>query len=429
MRNNHCKPLLPPPPPPLPPRNSYTFCCCGEEVVNVPSPKFPTSGPFKGSAFVLNDAKPYLFDTTYTSYGPILCFSEHIYTNITQRNSVSCIDLAATFDMVDTNLPNNVRLDMVEKSIGNNYLILNGVLPIIKRDIKFKIIYTITDSTDGIVYTGECCSTSLDNSFHFTDIKDRFVMSARNIVIDVIPQLPTNDVYTITIDRVEAFVNVIDVGSHIIDDTNTFYKFTNNNMSIIMNSDVITSQAPDEEIMIAYCDVKRSFMFNSSISTRLRITFTAYMSPLIATGDTSNIYNELTSPTEEILDMAIDRITQLEDKVKMLEEMIDRQNCLIQKLSEQIRTNGDNIIQQGNQINNLNNTIQSLNEKNDEYEARITRLEEIPLATLSYNADTQFVKGQLTWTEYGKLYQATTNFVADGLITNDIDARRLVPVE
>ena len=81
----------------------------------------------------------------------------HSVTNITQRNSVSCIDLAATFDMVDTNLPNNVRLDMVEKSIGNNYLILNGVLPIIKRDIKFKIIYTITDSTDGIVYTGECC--------------------------------------------------------------------------------------------------------------------------------------------------------------------------------------------------------------------------------------------------------------------------------
>ena len=196
-----------------------------------------------------------------------------------------------------------------------------------------------------------------------------------------------------------------------------------------MNSDVITSQTPDEEIMIAYCDVKRSFMFNSSISTRLRITFTAYMSPLIATGDTSNIYNELTSPTEEILDMAIDRITQLEDKVKMLEEMIDRQNCLIQRLSEQIRTNGDNIIQQGNQINNLNNTIQSLNEKNDEYEARITRLEKIPLATLSYNADTQFVKGQLTWTEYGKLYQATTNFVADGLITNDIDAQHLVPVE
>lgn len=427
MRKNHCRPL--PQHPSLPPRNSYTFCCCGEEVVNTPSPKFPTSGSFEGSAFVLNDAKPYLFDTTYTSYGPILCFSEHIYTNITQRNSVSCIDLAATFDMVDTNLPNNVRLDMVEKSIGKNYHILNGVLPIIKRDIKFKITYTITDSTDGIVYTGECCSTSLDNSFHFTDIKDRFIMSAKNIMIDVIPQLPTNDVYTITIDRVEAFVNVIDVGSHITNDTNPFYKFTNNNMSIVMNSDVITTQTPDSEIMIAYCDVKRSFMFNSGISTRLRITFTSYMSPLIAVGDTSCVYNELTSPTEEILDMAIDRITDLEDKVKMLEEMIDRQNCLIQKLSGQIITNGHNITKHESQIDNINNSINYFNEKNDEYEVRISRLEGIPLATLSYDANIQFVKGQLTWTEYGKLYQVTEDFVANGLITNDIDARYLVPVE
>lgn len=432
MRNNLCKPLLPPPHPPhppLPPRNSYTFCCCGEEVVNTPSPKFPISGPFEGSAFVLNDAKPYLFDTTCTSYGPILCFSENIYTNITQRNSVSCIDLAATFDMVDTNLPNNVRLDMLEKSIGKNYLTLNGVLPIIKRDIKFKIMYTITDSNDGILYTGECCSTSLDNSFHFTDIKDRFIMSAKNIVIDVIPQLPTNDVCTITIDRVEAFVNVIDVASHITNDTNPFYKFTNNNMSIVMNSDVITTQTPDAEIMIAYCDVNRSFAFKPSISTRLRMTFTSYMSSLIAAGDVSGVYNELTSPTEEILDMAIDRITNLEDKVKMLEEMIDRQNCLIQKLTEQIKTNSTNITNQTNRIDSLDNTVKSFEDRINEHDERISKLEEIPLATLSYNAGTQFVKGQLTWTKYGELYQATKDFIANGIIAEDIDTGCLVPVE
>lgn len=192
MRNNHRKPLSPPPPPLLPPRNSYTFCCCGEEVVNIPSPKFPTSGPFEGSAFVLNDAKPYLFDTTYTSYGPILCFSEHIYTNITQRNSVSCIDLAATFDMVDTNLPNNVRLDMVEKSIGNNYLILNGVLPIIRHYIKFTLTYTISDVNGGIVQHDHKTVICDQMQYHATDVDDYFVSSCKGHIHLLIPPIPPN---------------------------------------------------------------------------------------------------------------------------------------------------------------------------------------------------------------------------------------------
>jgi chromosome segregation ATPase len=55
-------------------------------------------------------------------------------------------------------------------------------------------------------------------------------------------------------------------------------------------------------------------------------------------------------------------------------------------------------------------------------------LEQIPLATLSYAKDTEFVKGQLTWTKWGQLYQVTKGFTASGNITTDIHLGYLIPL-
>ena len=324
-------------PPTEPHRISYTTCCCGADIT--PSEKFPVSGSFEGSGFVLKDTNPYLFDTTYTKYGQMLCFSEHIYTNVSQRKDPSCINLSATFDMVDTNLTNETQLDLLEKYIGKKYSSLNGVLPIMKNGIKFKIHYFITDHMGGEVYTGEIVSTSLDTHFHFTDIQDRFITSARNVVIDMIPTLPSDDVYTLIIDRVEAFVEVIDVAKYTEEGVNPFYKFTSNNAGIILNNAEIKSCVADAEICIAYCDVNKSFCFNSNINTRLRMSFTAYMSTLIVTADTSEIWACLDSPTEEIIDELSTRVDYLEESVKTLCEMIERQDLLIQKLRTQIDHN------------------------------------------------------------------------------------------
>ena len=89
--------------------DSYTCCCCGN--TNPAMKDYPSSGPYKGNAFVLDNANPYLVDTTYYAYGQALDFSENIYTRVTKRDAPSCINLAARFDMTDTSLTNTVRND------------------------------------------------------------------------------------------------------------------------------------------------------------------------------------------------------------------------------------------------------------------------------------------------------------------------------
>lgn len=418
-----CDPnMCPPPSYPFnrPARDSYTFCCCGR-VPNPPSSKFPTSGPFVGSGFVLNDTNPYLVDTTYTSYGQLLCFSESVVTKVTQRKDPSCINLAATFDMTDTNLTNTVRNSFLEKYISKKYSTLQGVLPIIKNETKFKVYYTITDIDGGVVHEGTAVSTSQDNNFHFTDIRDMHVVSARNVIIENIPAMTYQGMYTITIDRVEAYVNVVDTKSHLQDGLNPYYAFYDNNMKILLQHDIINAETADDEIMIASCEVNKSFDYVANVTTRLRMTFTAFMSTIIASGDTTGIWESLNSPTEEIITEMRNELNAVEDEIKSLHEIIEQQNLLIQKLSGQIELNTNNIKTHDTSINDLVNRV-------DDHEDRITALEAIPLATLSYKEGTEFVKGQLTWSEYGTLYQVTGNYTATGDMNADIAAGKLVSI-
>jgi hypothetical protein len=416
----HCSPIPPNYPFNRPARDSYTFCCCGR-VPDPPSSKFPTNGPFVGSGFVLNDTNPYLVDTTYTSYGQVLCFSESVITKVTQRKDPSCINLAATFDMTDTNLTNTVRNSFLEKYIAKKYTALQGVLPIIKNETKFKVYYTITDVDGGVVYEGTAVSTSQDNHFHFTDIRDMYVVSARNVIIENIPAMTYQGMYTVTINKVEAYVNVVDTKSHLQDDLNPYYAFCDNNMKIQLQHDIINAETSDDEIMIASCEVNKSFDYVANVTTRLRMTFTAFMSTIIASGDTTGVWEALNSPTEEIITELRNELSAVEDDIKSLHEIIEQQNLLIQKLSGQIDINTNNIKTHAESINDLNTKI-------NDYEERITALEAIPLATVSYKEGTEFVKGQITWSEYGELYQVTENYTATGDMNADITAGKLVAI-
>lgn len=437
MNNNNCcgfnRPLCPPPPPDVypcmppkaypfnrPSRDSYTYCCCGGNPAP-PSAKFPTSGSFVGSGFALKDTNPYLIDTTYTSYGQVLCFSESVYTDITQRKDTSCINLAATFDMTDTNLTNSVRNNFLEKYTSKKYSYLGGVLPIIKSEIKFKLYYTVTDVSGGVVHEGTLTTTVLDNNFHFTDIRDMFVISARNVMIDNIPAMTYAGLYTITIDRVEAYVSVIDTKTHIQNDMNPYYAFYDNNMKIQLQHDMINAETADEELLIAECDVNKSFDYQANVTTRLRITFMAFMSTMIACGDTSGMWEALNSPTEEIITQLQNEVKAVEDDIKSLHEIIEQQNLLIQKLSTQITENTKKIKENTDNITTLTNTV-------NDHEERIVKLEAIPFATLPYKKDVEFVKGQITYTTYGKLYQVTENYNATGDMTADIESGKLVKV-
>lgn len=418
------KPCCPPPVPPAypynrPARDSYSFCVCGKVPEN-PSIKYPTSGSFVGSAFALKDTNPYLIDTTYTNYGQVVCYSESVYTQITQRTDPSCINLAARFDLTDTTLNNTVRTDFLEKYISRKYSSLFGVLPIIKTSLKFKVYYTIRDVDGGVTHEGVAVSTVLDNSFHFTDIRDWFVQSARGVIIENIPAMTYQGLYTITIDRVEAYVSIIDTKSHLQDGLNPFYSFTDNNMKMVLQHDIIESTTADEEILIAMCDVNKSFDYQANVTTRLRMTFVAFTSIPIAVGDTSGIWESLNEPTEEIITQLRNEVSACEDEIKSLHEIIEQQSLLIQKQAGQIELNKENLIALTARVTTLEANGESYDARLDDHESRITALEAIPLATLSYKSGTKFVKGQLTWRNHGELYQVTRDYVATGNFTSDI---------
>ena len=275
-----------------PARDSYTFCCCGGTAP--PINQYPSAGPFVGSAFMMNDGNPYLMDSTQMTYGAVLTYSESVYTHISKRDDLSCINLAAVFDMTDTSLTNTVRNDFLKQYISRKYMELSGVLPIIKTTLKFRIYYTIRDLYGGTIQQNHCDTNVTDSKFHFTDIRDRYVQSAKGLVIDNIPAITYQGLYNITIDRIELRVGVIDTKEHLVDAMNPFYQFVDNNQHIRLQSDTIKNTPQDSEIVVAECEVNKSFDYQANVTNRLRLTFTAFTSLPIPCGDTMGVWNALT---------------------------------------------------------------------------------------------------------------------------------------
>ena len=104
--------------------------------------------------------------------------------------------------MTDTSLTNTVRNDFLKQYISRKYLELQGVLPIVKTTMKFRIYYTITDLYGGTIEQRHVDTNVTDSKFHFTDIRDRYVQSMKGLVIDNIPAITYQGLYNITIDRV-----------------------------------------------------------------------------------------------------------------------------------------------------------------------------------------------------------------------------------
>ena len=413
--------------------DSYTYCACGNQIpkpphVMPPHAQFPSHGPFQGSMFTANNTIPYLVDSTFTSYGQVLCYSEHVYTQITQRRDPSCLNLAATFNLTDTTMPNGVRMDFLKKYISRKYAALQGVLPIIKTPIKLKVYYTITDSMGGVLLSAHSTTTVLDNCFHFTDIPDSFVQSIKGVIIENIPAMTYQGLYTLTIDRVEAYVSVINTLAHMADGVNPFYAFIENNQKIRLNYSVIESTPPDQEILIAEADINKSFDYSANITNRLRISFTAYTNMPIVSGNTCSIYESLMEPTGEIIEQLRNELTAVEDEIKVLHEIIEQQNILIQNLNGQITLNKNNIAELTTRVTALETNSNDVADTLNDHERRILILEAIPLATWSYHAGNEFQRAQITWKSYGQLYQVTRSYTASGNFEQDIADGYLVPI-
>lgn len=434
VNTDPCKcPIVPPNYPfNRPARDSYTFCCCGpSNPLNGKDPitsAYPSSGMFKGSAFAMFNGDPYIMDSTNMRYGQVLVYSENVYTNVSQRDDLSCINLAARFDMTDTSLSNTVRNDFLKQYISRKYLELSGVLPIIKTEYKVRIHYTIRDIDGGTINSTHVDTIIKDSNFHFTDIKDRFVQSLKGLVVTNIPAITYQGLYNITIDRVELIVEIINTKDHLVDAMNPFYTFVNNNSEIVLHNDTIEPTEKDSTLVIASCDVMRSFDYQANITNRLRISFTAFTSVPIACGDTMGIWNALNEPTDAVIAQLRNEVTALEDEVAALHQRDEELQAEIDRLNGQVELNTNNIASLTARVS----TLEAANAAKDtlltEIISRIEALERIPLALVPYNENVNFIRSQITWRGYGELYQATKNFTASGDFMMDVGLGNLVPV-
>lgn len=407
--------------------DSYECCCC---PTSQPSMKdYPTSGPFKGNAFVLDNANPYLIDTTFYCYGQALDFAENIYTKVTKRDDSSCINLTARFDFTDSSLTNTVRFDFLRNYTARKYEELSGVLPIIKNGIKFRIHYTIYNIDGGVEYIGHTDCKVEQPIFHFTSIKDVFVQSSKGLIIDNIPAMTYQGRYTISINNIEAFIEVINTKEHLQDPSlNPFYTFEDNNRNILLHNTEISGQAADDVICIGECAVNQSFEYLANISTRLRMNFIAFTSLPIACGDTSPIWFVLNEPTEQSITQLRNEVSAIEEELTLIHAKDAEQDAKLTNLEGQVELNRQNIA-------TLTSKVAALEAKDIEHdlaiqalEQRVTALESIPLALVVYKANKEIKVSQLTWKGYGQLYQAAQTFYATGDFDNDVRGGYLIPV-
>lgn len=409
-----------------PARDSYTFCCCGGTTP--PINQYPSAGQFIGSAFMMNDGNPYLMDSTQMTYGTVLTYSESVYTHISKRDDLSCINLAGVIDMTDTSLTNTVRNDFLKQYISRKYLELSGVLPIVKNTMKFRIYYTIRDIYGGTIQQNHCDTNVTDSHFHFTDIRDRYVQSAKGLVIENIPAITYQGLYNITIDRVDLIMGYIDTKEHLVDAMNPFYQFTDNNQKIILQSETIKNTPADNELVVATCDVNKSFDYQANVTNRLRFTFTAFTSLPIACGDTMGIWNALNEPTDAVITQLRNEVTAMEEEIRLLHLKDDEQDAKIAALEGQVELNKNNIALLAERVTTLEAAVGDRDNIINDILARLEALESIHHALVKYEQNKQIYMAQLTWKHHGELYQAHRDFICNGNFEYDVANGNLIPV-
>ena len=342
------------PPPPRPSRypfvdNVHAECNCCVHMPPRPPPMPPhrAGGWMTENTFVVVNSTPYLYDNTRTKYGQFIRVSENVNTLIYQRPDPSCVNLSATLDMTESTTTNIVMNHYLLQTIENAYDVINGILPTLRSFVRFKLYYTIKDRTMGTVFESSVNVTTEDMKFHTTDIKDYFVTSFSNIFLGTIPILDTSDTCTLIIDRVEAYADVIDVQSHISQGMNPYYQFIKNNTKIALQHDTITGQEPDESILLAVCEINKSFPFQPNVVTRIKMSFNAFLSSVIMTPNTFDVWNALYEPTDVRLKKLESDILNLQEENKILQDAVNKltaDNETMQKDIEELKKTVDDLV-------------------------------------------------------------------------------------
>lgn len=373
-----------------------------------PPPKTPI-GPIKESAFRLVDGFPYLVDTTHFKYGPFVKASEQVETKVAQRRDTNCIHLDAVFDMTNSSSTNQTLMNYFTTIVERQYEELKGVLPVLQEKLHFRVYYYITDRSGQTIHENYATVYGEDVYVHPTEIPGYFVASFKNILIAEIPDFEYYGAgdYTITLTKVEIFATGVNTLDHTTDPAlNPFYAWTNDYQKIILNNEEINKTEPDFlSLPIGVLPLNKSYMFQSAVTTKLKICFTAYMSDFIYARNMFNVWSALNEPTRELLAQIKTELATLSDKYDALKAISDAQVVKIENMETQITT---------------------LTQK-------VANAEDI----ITYDYNTAISTGKFTFIEVGKIYQATEDYTTpenDGtktlaeLFAEDIDGGKLVPI-
>jgi len=432
--------VVPPPPPPYP--HPYIDPCvtdsyghaCYHEMKGFPFPnEFPVSGNMEGSAFILKNYVPYLYDNTHVRYGNLLNVAESVVTRVSRRSDPSCIDLFGTFDLTQGINKNTIMQDYLCKCIGQKSEELQGVFPIVQSPLVFRLYFSVYDEQNAVVYTSVTTASTNDVVFHFTDIRDYYVESAKSFFNANIPAMDYSGIYRLHLDKLEVYGSVINTYDHMTTEgLNPYYAFADNNDKITLQHDVIGSTLADASILLASTPIDQSIPFQANLTTRLKMSFTAFTSNLIGVSRTINVYNAMYEPTEIKLATLSADVKAMKEAIATMNAALLQMKDAVNELRTQVTKNTADIETNTTAIADLRATVASENSDLDarlnSLDIRVTKLESIPYATYSYTTGFHFVKNQLTWKTYGQLYQVTKPFTASGNITTEINLGYLVPL-
>lgn len=353
--------------------------------------KLPVSGPLTGNGFRLESGVPYLIDTTQMLFGAKINVGDNVYTRITKRSDIACIDLSARIDMTTSTHTDTALVKYLNDTIMQSYKTLEQYLPVMKSEMLCTLYYNILDSNRGIVTSGTMQCYTENIKFHETNINDYYLITAYSTMIADIQAMEYGGVYFLELTKFDVCIPSFNTKDHLDAGLNPYYAFNDDYTSITIDHEAVKG-VTDEITMIPIVETNFTegnlFEFQANVSTRFKFTFEAYLSDMIWETNTYETYQALYNPI-------LPRVEALEQQVADLTTELNGAKEAITILEGKVET--------------LEQTVA---------DCTITQ----------YEADKEIHIGQVTYETIGLLYQATETFVASGNIEDDVTAGKLVQI-
>lgn len=319
-------------------------------------PQTPT-GWVKENKFRIVDGYPYLVDMPMLKWGPKVRTSEQLETKVVQRREISCVRLDAVFDCTTSMSTNTTLRNYFKQIIERKYLPLDGILPIIQEWTSFKLNYHVESMMGDTVLDNSAVVSIKEGFCHLTDVRDLTLTSFKGIFMVDIPDLTQygSERYVLVLDSIEVYVTGFNTLEYLDDPAlNPFYAFAENYTRIDISHEAVSKIDPDyPKMIITEIPLRKTYAFDAAVTTRLKLAFTAYLSDLILSGNTFDVWSALTQPTDAIIAQMKTDLDTMNERLQTLNVTVENQNVTIANLVE-VNT------QQDEQIETLTTTVEDL---------------------------------------------------------------------